>query len=186
MTYASTLPAELPEAAAVRRHGTEPMTGSSPVPLRCVQGLLARPPLVQLTPNPSALNRQLQKRCLELQQMVAGMRRCALEQANRELIHRHRPGPSSSQRLQTAQATWLRQWTELMEQLEGLQAGLPDDARTPRDQATVIEAHRLIESIRLWALGFRVDTDVGLDMVPAHDGTSGLWGWVAGITCTCQ
>ena len=186
MNFASTLPAELAEAAAVRHDGTGAMPGSRPVPLRCVQSLLARPPVVQLAPHPSALNRQLQKRCLELQQMVAGMRRCALEQANRELIHRHRPGPPSWQRLQTAQATWLRQWTELMDQLEGLQAGLPDDARTPRDQATVIEAHRLIESIRLWALGFRMDTDVGLDLAPVHDGASALWRWVAGITGTCQ
>jgi len=186
MNYVSTLPAELFDAAVMRPGEARTMSGTRPVPLRCVQSRLARPPLVQLTPTPSALNRQLQKRCLELQQLVASMRRCALEQANRELIHRNRPGPASSQRLQAAQVAWVRHWTELMDQLDQLQDDLPDDAGTPRDRETVNEAHRLIESIRLWALGFRVDADLQLDIAPDHGDASGLWRWAAGITGTCQ
>lgn len=186
MTYISTLPARLLDAAVMRHEGARTMPEPQAVPLRCVQSRLARPPVVQLPPTPSALNRELQKRCLELQQLVAGMRRCALEQANRELIHRQRPGPLSKQRLQAAQAQWVRHWTDLMEQLDQLQAGLPDETRTPRDRKTVMEAHRLTDSIRLWALGFRADADLGLDIAPAHGGASGLWRWAAGITGTCQ
>ncbi len=186
MNDISTLPAELLDAAAMRPDVAGAMSETQPVSLRCVQSRLSRPPVVQLAPTPSALNRQLQKRCLELQQLVASMRRCALEQANRELIHRNCPGPASWQRLQAVQIAWVRHWTELMDHLDRLQNDLPDDAGTPRDRETVNEAHRLIESIRLWALGFRVDTDLPLDIAPDHGGASALWRWAAGMTGTCQ
>ncbi|OSZ67443.1 hypothetical protein [Hydrogenophaga sp. IBVHS2] len=186
MAYLSTLPADLIDPPRMPDEGCLLEDRHGAVPLRCVQSRLARPPVVQLPPTPSTLNRHLQKRCLELQQRVIDVRRCALEQANREQIHRQRPGPSAWQRLQAAQAAWLCHWTELMEQLDQLQAGLPADARTLRDRETVIEAHRLIDAIRLWALGFRVDTDVGLDLGPAHDGDADPWRWAAGLTGTCQ
>lgn len=162
------------------------LPGTRAIPLRCVQSRLARPPVVQLAPTPSPLNRQLQKSCLELQQWVAGMRRCALEQANREQIHRHRPSPRSLQRLHAAELSWERHWTQLMDLLDRLQAGLPAQADTRHDRDTVAEAHRLLESIRVWALAFRADADVGLDLEVAHGAATDPWRWAAGATGTCQ
>lgn len=186
MTYASTLPIDLIEPAPPAQDGADRMSMEDTIPLRCVQSRMARPPIVQLPPSPSALNRQLQKQCQELQLMVAGVRRCALEQANREQMYRNLPGPPSWQRLQAAQATWQRQWTDLMDRLDEVQTRLPCTAGAPRDQETVQEAHRLIESIRTWALGFRIDADVGLDLEAVHDGAAIPWRRAAGITGACQ
>ncbi|WP_302173083.1 hypothetical protein [uncultured Hydrogenophaga sp.] len=157
--------------------------------LRCVQSRLARPPAVQLDPQPTALNRQMQKACAELQVLIGTSRRLALQQANRELIHQTMPGEQSLQRLQAARSAWRRQWSELMDRLNALQDGLPTAEEVPmeeRDQHTVTEAHRLIESIRHWALGFCTDVDLELDGSAVQGTGDTPAGAAAGSTRVCQ
>ncbi len=134
--------------------------------LRCVQSRLVRPPMAQLDPMPTILNRQLQRACSELQLLIGTTRRLALQQANREFIHQTMPSDQSLRRLNTARSAWYQQWRELMERLNAVQSGLPRADVEPedeRDRHTIAQAHLLIESIRHWALGFCTEVDLELD-----------------------
>jgi len=159
MSHAPTLPPlmidfrELPQAEA-----------SGKMVLRCVKSRLVRPPVAQLDPVPTTLNHQLQRACAELQILIDTTRRMALQQANRELIHQTMPSDQSLRRLRTARSAWYQQWREMMERLNAVQNGLPEDEpEDERDRHTIAQAHRLIESIRHWALGFCTEVDLELD-----------------------
>lgn len=157
--------------------------------LRCVQSRLARPPKVQLEPLPTALNRRMQKACTELQILIGATRRLAIQQANRELILRAVPGQRALLRLQVARAAWDQQWNQLMERLDDLQDELsardePEQDR--RDRHTVAESHRLIESIRHWALGFRTGVAPDAGGHPFQDSSAPASRLRAGSTRKCQ
>lgn len=159
MSHAPTLPPLMIDFCELP-HGETP----GKTLLQCVKSRLVRPPVVQLDPVPTILNRQLQRACSELQILVDTTRRMALQQANREFIHQTMPSDQSLRRLKTARSAWYQQWREMMERLNAVQNGLPDEEPADeRDRHTIVQAHRLIESIRHWALGFCTEVDLELD-----------------------